>query len=58
MQSKTKSNIGISPLRRDNGHMAVSEAEKAGVLNNIFANVLRMKKLIICGILRWEKGQI
>ena len=39
VQSKTKSNIGISPLRKGDGHMAVSEAEKADVLNNFFVSV-------------------
>ena len=39
MQSKTKSNIGISPLRRDGGHMAVSKAKKADVLDNFFVSV-------------------
>ena len=39
MQSKTKSNIGISPLRRDDGHMAVSKAKKADVLDNFFVSV-------------------
>ena len=39
VQSKTKSNMGIGPLRRDDGFMAVSEAQKADVLNNFFASV-------------------
>ena len=43
MQSKTKSNIGISPLRRDGGHMAVSKAKKADVLDNFFVSVFTHK---------------
>ena len=49
MEIRTIKGKGISPLRKDDGHMAVSEAEKAGVLNNFFAKIQ---------IFRWEKGQI
>ena len=40
VQSKMKTNTVISPLLRKDGQMAVSDADKADVLNTFFSCVL------------------
>ena len=40
VQSKMKTNTVISPLLRKDGQMAVSDADKADVLNTFFSSVL------------------
>ena len=39
VNERTKSNVGVSALKRENGEYAVSDADKAEVLNNFFASV-------------------
>ena len=39
VQAKTKSNIGISPLKRENGDLAESNGDKAKNLNAFFASI-------------------
>ena len=58
MEIRTIKGKGISPLRKDDGHMAVSEAEKADVLNNFFARVFTHENTDNMPHIEMGEGQI
>ena len=45
VQSKTKVNLGVSPLLTSEGDLAVTDVDKAKVLNNFFASIFTQEDL-------------